>query len=113
MQRVTTTLGYLFKGKLLGILEDCFTRLSLIPYHWGVQLAFQTNFTLNRSLGSDRLNSLVESSFFYQPDLFDLSKTNVKDDGEYCVNDDCLKFLMGKWTKHLLNFLLVEISQTI
>lgn len=64
MQRVTTTLGYLFKGKLLGILEDCFTRLSLIPYHWGVQLAFQTNFTLNRSLGSDRLNSLVESSFF-------------------------------------------------
>ena len=49
----------------------------------------------------------------YQPDLFDLSKTNVKDDGERCVNDDCLKFLMGKWTKLLLNFVLVEISQTI
>lgn len=64
MQRVTTTLGYLFKEKLGGISEDCFTRLSLIPYHWGVQLAFQTNFTLTRSLGSDRLNSLVESSFF-------------------------------------------------
>lgn len=38
-------------------------RLSLIPYHRGLQLALQT-FTLTWSSASDRLNSLVESSFF-------------------------------------------------
>lgn len=86
-------------------------RLSLIPYHWGVQLALET-FTLTWSLASDRLNLLVESSFFTGQICLIVVKLMSRT-MEYYVNDDCLKFLVEKWTKFYLKFVLVVISQTI